>query len=107
MINNSPQTFTSGGNMTLQSSAAGLKSPQSRRHFITAASCFGAAAAFLRCLPSPVLAESILQDKRVAAAPIVDKGYASIRKIGDGIYATISDPSKGYDTLSNGGVIFG
>jgi len=93
--------------MTLQSSAAGLKSPQSRRHFITAASCFGAAAAFLRYLPSPVLAESILQDKRVAAAPIVDKGYASIRKIGDGIYATISDPSKGYDTLSNGGFIIG
>jgi cyclase len=93
--------------MSVQSPAADLKSPSSRRHFLTAASCFGAAAAFLRYLPSPALAESILQDKRVSATPIVDKGYASIRKIGDGVYATISDPSKGYDTISNGGFIIG
>ena len=93
--------------MTLYHPAAILKSPLSRRHFLAATSCFGAAAAFLRYLPQPALAESILQDKRIAATPIVDKGYASIRKIGDGVYATISDPSKGYDTLSNGGFIIG
>jgi hypothetical protein len=84
-----------------------MKSAVSRRHFLAATSCFGAAAAFLRYLPQPALAEGIAQDKRVAATPIVDKGYASIRKIGDGVYATISDISKGFDTLSNGGFIIG
>ena len=93
--------------MTLSHPAAILKSSLSRRHFLAATSCFGAAAAFLRYLPQAALAEGILQDKRVAATPIVDKGYASIRKIGDGVYATISDPSKGYETLSNGGFIIG
>jgi glyoxylase-like metal-dependent hydrolase (beta-lactamase superfamily II) len=93
--------------MKLYHPAANLKSPLSRRHFLAATSCFGAAAAFLRYLPQPALAETILQDKRIAATPIVDKGYASIRKIGDGVYATISDPSKGFDTLSNGGFIIG
>jgi cyclase len=83
------------------------KSPLSRRNFLTTTSCFGAAAAFLRYLPSPVLAESVQQDKRVAATPIADKGYASIRKVGDGVYATISDPSKGLETISNGGFIIG
>ena len=84
-----------------------IASAVSRRRFLTTTSCFGAAAAFLRYLPQPVLAESILQDKRVAAAPIADKGYATIRKVGDGVYATISDPSKGFETLSNGGFIIG
>ena len=93
--------------MTLNNPAANPKPPLSRRHFLAATSCFGAAAAFLRYLPQPALAEGILQDKRIAATPIVDKGYASIRKIGNGVYATISDPSKGYDTLSNGGFIIG
>ena len=96
-----------GGTMKPHSHAAGEKSTLSRRNFLTTTSCFGAAAAYLHYLPSPVLAESILQDKRIAATPIADKGYATIRKIGDGVYATISDPSKGYDTLSNGGFIIG
>jgi cyclase len=93
--------------MKLHFPTLGAKSPLSRRNFLTTTSCFGAAAAFLRYLPSPALAEGILQDKRVAATPIVDKGYASIRKVGDGVYATISDPSKGLETLSNGGFIIG
>jgi glyoxylase-like metal-dependent hydrolase (beta-lactamase superfamily II) len=98
---------TPGGTMTLHHTAANLKSSLSRRHFLAATSCFGAAAAFLRYLPQPALAEAILQDKRISATPIVDKGYALIRKIGDGVYATISDPSKGFETLSNGGFIIG
>jgi len=88
-------------------SASAIKSPCSRRDFLAATSCFGAAAAFLHCIPQPALAANIAQDKRIATTPLVDKGYASVRKIGDGVYATISDPSKGYDTLSNGGFIIG
>ncbi len=30
-----------------------------------------------------------------------------MRKIGDGLYATISDPSKGLSTMSNGGFLYG
>jgi cyclase len=93
--------------MKLHLPSRAAESPLSRRNFLTTTSCFGAAAAFLRYLPEPVLAESILQDKRVAATPIADKGYATIRKIGDGVYSTISDPSKGLETLSNGGFIIG
>src|SRR5271156_1231974 len=93
--------------MQIRTDAVKAASAVSRRNFLTTTSCFGAAAAFLRYLPSPVLSESILQDKRVAATPIADKGYASIRKVGDGVYATISDPSKGLETISNGGFIIG
>jgi glyoxylase-like metal-dependent hydrolase (beta-lactamase superfamily II) len=38
---------------------------------------------------------------------LADKGFASVRNIGDGVYATISDLSKGFETLSNGGFIVG
>lgn len=92
--------------MSLHPTAA-AKSVLNRRDFLTTASCFGAAAAFVHYLPLRAFAASVMQDKRVAATPIVDKGYASIRKIGDGVYATISDPSKGFETLSNGGFIIG
>ena len=46
-------------------------------------------------------------DSRVAETPVADRGFASIRKIGDGVYATISDRSKGLQTRSNGGFIIG
>lgn len=78
-----------------------------RRGFIAGASCMGAAAAFLKYLPLPALADSLAQGTRVAASPLVDKGFASVRKIGEGVYATISDPSKGLATLCNGGFIAG
>jgi glyoxylase-like metal-dependent hydrolase (beta-lactamase superfamily II) len=39
--------------------------------------------------------------------PIVDKGFASVRKIGNGLYATISDPSRGGTTYCNGGFLVG
>src|SRR5260221_5262536 len=46
-------------------------------------------------------------DTRVSQTPVVDKGFASVRKIGEGLYATISDPSKGYQTVCNGGFLAG
>jgi glyoxylase-like metal-dependent hydrolase (beta-lactamase superfamily II) len=78
-----------------------------RRNFLTSASCLGAALACARFLPEAWASDALAQDPRVAAAPLLDKGFAATRKIGDGVFATIADPSKGLDALCNGGFIFG
>jgi cyclase len=79
----------------------------SRRAFIEQSSCFGALYGLAALIPLPALAETLAADSRVSQTPIVDKGFASVRKIGEGLYATISDPSKGYTTLCNGGFVIG
>ena len=79
----------------------------SRRNFLTQASCFGAFYHLAARVPLFGLSNALADDPRIHAAPIVDKGFASVRKIGDGLYATISDPSKGYVTVCNGGFIIG
>lgn len=84
-----------------------LSHAHSRRAFLAQASCFGAAWAVAKLIPLPALAEPLAQDPRIAVQPLVDKGFASVRQIGPGIYATISDPTKGLDTLCNGGFLVG
>jgi glyoxylase-like metal-dependent hydrolase (beta-lactamase superfamily II) len=79
----------------------------SRRQFIAHTSCFGAFYAAVRLIPLPALAAELASDSRVSQTPIVDKGFASVRKIGNGLYATISDPSKGATTICNGGFLAG
>src|ERR1700719_1284169 len=80
----------------------------SRRSFLTGASSLGALyAASKFALALPALAQPLLDDPRIAAQPIADKGFASIRKIGNGLYALISDRSKGMQTRSNGGFLIG
>lgn len=80
----------------------------SRRHFLAgAASCLGAFNAITPFIPLPVLAAELENDSRISQTPLVDKGFASVRKIGDGLYATISDPSKGLQTTCNGGFLVG
>src|SRR5712692_10356068 len=79
----------------------------SRRKFLAHTSCFGAFYAVAKLIPLPALAAELAGDSRVADAPIVDKGFASVRKIGNGLYATISDPPKGYTTICNGGFLAG
>jgi cyclase len=81
--------------------------PFSRRSFIAKTSCFGAFYALAKLIPLPALAETLGSDSRVSQIPIVDKGFASVRKVGNGLYATISDPSKGNTTLCNGGFLVG
>jgi hypothetical protein len=78
-----------------------------RRDFLGRASQWSALLAAYQLLPLPALAESLAMDSRIAQTPIVDKGFASVRKIGDGLYATISDTSKGLQTMCNGGFLFG
>jgi glyoxylase-like metal-dependent hydrolase (beta-lactamase superfamily II) len=59
-------------------------------------------------LPSPPdLGEEFQQDPRVAAEPVLDKGFALSRKVGDGVYATVANPSRGFEAVSNGGFIVG
>ncbi len=83
----------------------------SRRSFLTHTSCFGAYYALAQMIPLPALAETLGPQSnaasRVSQTPIVDKGFAVVRKIGNGLYATISDPSKGPTTLCNGGFLVG
>ena len=79
----------------------------SRRKFIAHTSCFGAFYAVARSIPLPGLAETVSADSRISATPLVDKGFAAVRKVGNGLYATISDPSKGNTTLCNGGFLVG
>ena len=69
--------------------------PFSRRSFLVKTSCFGAFYAVAKLIPLPTLAAELATDSRVSQIPIVDKGFASVRKIGNGLYATISDLSKG------------
>jgi glyoxylase-like metal-dependent hydrolase (beta-lactamase superfamily II) len=78
-----------------------------RRRFLASTSCLGAALAVARYFPASAIAAEIAGDLRFAEKPLVDKGFASVRRIGEGVYATISDPSKGIDTLCNGGFIIG
>src|SRR5712664_4828171 len=81
--------------------------PFSRRRFLAGISCFGAFYALARLIPVPALAADVAADARVSEVPLVDKGFASVRKIGNGLYATISDPSKGTTTYCNGGFLAG
>ncbi len=60
----------------------------SRRDLLSASLKFGIAAAWLRYSPLPALAGSVAQDSRIAATPLVDKGFASVRKVGTAAYAT-------------------
>ncbi|HXY26398.1 MAG TPA: MBL fold metallo-hydrolase [Candidatus Acidoferrum sp.] len=79
----------------------------SRREFLAKTSCFGSYYALASLIPLPALAAELAVDARVSQAPLVDKGFASIRKIGNGTYATISDFSKGITTICNGGFLVG
>ena len=81
--------------------------PFSRRSFLVKTSCFGAFYAAAKLIPLPTLAAELAGDARVSPTPLVDKGFASVRKVGNGLYATISDPSKGFATISNGGFLVG
>jgi len=84
-----------------------ISKPFSRRTFLAGTSSMGALYAASRLAPLPALAEPLADDPRIAKQPIADKGFASIRKIGDGLYATIADRSKGLQARCNGGFLIG
>ncbi len=57
--------------------------------------------------PLPPLPEAIASDPRVSKERLADRGFANVRRIGEGVYATISDFSKGLEAVSNGGFVIG
>jgi len=79
----------------------------SRRTFLAKSWYFGALYTAAKLLPMPALASELAEDSRLSQTPLVDKGFASVRKIAEGLYATISDPSKGFQTVCNGGFLVG
>jgi glyoxylase-like metal-dependent hydrolase (beta-lactamase superfamily II) len=79
----------------------------SRREFLEHTSCFGVLYALAMRIPLPALAAELADDPRISQTPLVDKGFAAVRKIGKGLYATISDFSKGPTTICNGGFLIG
>jgi glyoxylase-like metal-dependent hydrolase (beta-lactamase superfamily II) len=79
----------------------------SRRKFLITTSGFGAFYAGAKFIPLPALSAELTSDGRVSQTLLVDKGFASVRKVGEGLYATISDPSKGFQTVCNGGFLVG
>lgn len=81
--------------------------PFSRRQFLSDASRFTALSAVASAIPFVTPARSVPDDPRVSQTPIADEGYAAIHKIGDGLYATISNPAKGFTTICNGGFLIG
>jgi glyoxylase-like metal-dependent hydrolase (beta-lactamase superfamily II) len=81
--------------------------PFSRRGFLAGTSRLGAAYVTAAFMPLAAVAESLAADPRIVEEPVADRGFASIRQIGEGVYATISDRSKGLQTRSNGGFIIG
>jgi cyclase len=81
--------------------------PFSRRRFLVHGSCFGALYGLASLIRLPELSAAMAADSRISQTPIADKGFASVRKVGDGLYATISDTSKGFVTICNGGFLVG
>jgi cyclase len=80
----------------------------SRRQFLAQAGSLGAFYSIAGAIPLPAIASGrLVDDPRIAQTPVVDAGFASVRKIGEGAYATISDTSKGLSTMCNGGFLFG
>jgi cyclase len=79
----------------------------SRRAFLAHTARLGAFYTAAKLMPLEALGGSLATDSRVAETPLVDRGFASVRQIGKGLYATISDRSKGLQTRSNGGFLVG
>ena len=86
---------------TSKSTKAGL----TRRNFLRGASLAGAAwaASSWRGLPAWARAQIVLP----TGAPLADAGFASAHKLAEGVYAVISDTTKGSETLCNGGFVAG
>jgi glyoxylase-like metal-dependent hydrolase (beta-lactamase superfamily II) len=84
-----------------------VQSAFTRRRFIsTAAGSVAALIAAEEMLTLPAMARPA-QDPRIATTPVLDRGFAASRKIGEGVYATIADGSKGFQAGCNGGFVVG
>ena len=81
--------------------------PFTRRQFLFDATRLSALYALAGAIPLPAFSSSFAGRAQMGQTPVVDAGYAAVYKVKDGIYATISDTSKGFTTICNGGFLFG
>jgi len=81
--------------------------PFSRRQFLSDASRLTALSALGAAVPLPLFSSSRPSYPLADQSPIVDAGYAAVYKVTDGHYATISNTSKGFTTICNGGFLIG
>jgi glyoxylase-like metal-dependent hydrolase (beta-lactamase superfamily II) len=79
----------------------------SRRAFVAGTSSFAALHFLPSFFPLPALVAELQNDSRLSQTVVADKGFASVRRVGNGLYATISDPTKGLQTMCNGGFLAG
>jgi cyclase len=79
----------------------------SRRAFVSGSTSAAAFYSMANLFPLPRLIARLQADSRLSQTVVVDKGFASVRKVGNGLYATISDTSKGIQTMCNGGFLAG
>jgi glyoxylase-like metal-dependent hydrolase (beta-lactamase superfamily II) len=79
----------------------------SRRAFVAGTSSFAALHSMANLFPLPPLVAALQNDSRLSQTVVADKGFASVRRVGNGLYATISDPSKGLQTMCNSGFLAG
>jgi glyoxylase-like metal-dependent hydrolase (beta-lactamase superfamily II) len=79
----------------------------SRRQFLTGISTAVGSHALRQSLPVSPWSRQIGHTAGVAPAPLIDYGFAAAAKIGNGVFATISDPLKGAQTTCNGGFLVG
>lgn len=78
----------------------------SRRALLTSASSLAALAAAEKLFASCAFATSA-QGASPGAPPLLDRGFAAVHRLADGVYATIADGSKGLQAVSNGGFVVG
>ena len=81
--------------------------PFSRRQFLSDASRFSALSALAGVTPLPLFSTLRAGEPIADQTPIADAGFAAVYKVADGHYATISNTSKGFTTICNGGFLFG
>ena len=84
-----------------------VKNLLNRRQLLAKTARFSTLYALTQSVPGLAFVAESKSDPRVAAIPIADRGFASVRKIGDGVYATIANPGKGLQATCNGGIIVG
>jgi glyoxylase-like metal-dependent hydrolase (beta-lactamase superfamily II) len=81
--------------------------PFSRRQFLSDASRLAALSAIGSAIPLPLFSSPRTSDPLAGQTPVVDAGYAAVYKVADGHYATISNTTKGFTTICNGGFLIG
>src|ERR1700693_5433029 len=79
----------------------------SRRAFVAGTTSFAALHSVANLLPLPPVLAALQNDSRLSQTMVADKGFASVKRVGNGLYVTISDPSKGLQTMCNGGFLAG